>query len=911
MDGFNLLTAKSKQDSSFNQLHKSQIQGMKRNPHVDREFCWEELELCLGIITKYLSQSKLGESILESLNTKGRGEKGAKDIISMTDRFNEVHHIINTNVKDNKYIELNAFFVDYYRLASLFQYSIGNKQGAHDTLDYFIDKINRKLEEKNEDLQDKNLLIERDKMLINKSQLLFWENRFVEANEIITNRVNYITEGKTDDHYLIKTTFFYCTILCYKAWILLVTDEDDCDIEADKCFLLSIKLVKNLKHALKENNNIQEFNEENKRLVKIYDQYVVFLLLRSYKSRSNYENKGNTILGGSGSPVSLDTLLYENIREEDELILNAIKFIKEILKIITKDESGGIFDKNLPQSHKLYYFTLAAYFSASVVCDGIINLENVIYYCMAAFIQSNQCNVAESAEINRLLMRSIYICLKLSVHQSKELRIGELEKSDIAKLNQAIVFLKHICIIYVNGESTQLPNFYDDKLSGIGISVNMAYVNVMKFSPENMQKPIEENINEIFVIKHICQRMSNVLIKEVLNDRKLAIEQETHVLEGLNGILTISETNLMLIVQNRFTKQNLSQEPFNDSQHLAKGSYKNLFFELITLKGCEEYSFYYCKYNFSYVSEFKLNLKENLVLLIYFLQAGLNKPALSILTGLILEITKNININDMSSQYYPFFELYSFFSMLLCTVYFKLEDYLLCFDLVEPLTIVENRNEYNTMIFNLMLGFILSKIKFEDLASVFFEKCLDNLSNCISESNEKKFKVFTENKDESGVNDQEDIIHHEDQRQNEESFDIDPSIVDECFAPAIKMFISTVNMANLKVITDFIKKIDVDLEKKFDSFEEKQKGSPSMLGQEEAYIESLISHLNCYNCQNFIQQTSKDKALNSICCTKCRRAYYCSLNCMKKDKINHSKICQLYFRYYSKINDILQQFVIE
>lgn len=64
----------------------------------------------------------------------------------------------------------------------------------------------------------------------------------------------------------------------------------------------------------------------------------------------------------------------------------------------------------------------------------------------------------------------------------------------------------------------------------------------------------------------------------------------------------------------------------------------------------------------------------------------------------------------------------------------------------------------------------------------------------------------------------------------------------------------------------------------------------------------------CFYCE-LLEISEKLENINIFSCPKCKRAYYCSLKCMKKMKSKHESICHKYYQNYNKVNEIVDEFI--
>lgn len=869
---------------------------------------WEEIELVLLRICKYLDRNKLAQNIKEIINKQKIIHKTTDNKSSSQEKFYEVFNLMSNVIKENKAEEINVFFVEFFRLSSLYFFSINESLKAFDILDSFIVKINDNIQGLEEEFHDKNLLIERDRMLINKAQMLFWEDRIRECNEIINNRISYLKEGLADEYYLIKMTFFYSTLLSYKAWIYFY---DNDEVEADKSFYLSIKLIKDLKNIMKVNN--LDLRDLHKRQIKLYDQYLNFLIFRDRKdmidseltNKNNFNNRSSVV--GSiqqfvGQPNNY--LLSKDLQDSTDLNLSAFKFLKEILKIINKETAHvGFFSEDLPESLLIYYNLLASYFCLSVVQNDTINIENAIYYMISTYIHSNRINIKISFKINSSLLKKILVLHSIVLKYGKSITIDKLDEDETSMISKSIKKLKQLIVLYEDDNNSNIlsSDLYDNqifnKIQELDFNKNEAELNVIKHSSDNKKNPINEQINEIFIIKYLCERFNYILACNILQDKKFALYKDSLVIEGLNGYLLVEENTITLIVQNTTKKESEVVFGMNMQNFSAKSNAPNLFIECLSLKSMDYYYIYYSKYVFHLSKEIRLDIFGYLVLVNFYTQMKLYKPAILILQNILTEMINHISLEELIDNYQGHYQLYVFFTFLLVEYYFKLDDFPIAFNLL--LNIANKLNESSWLIYYMLLGVVLSKLQYMDLAAVYFEKVVLGFANVVlveDKNNVNEDESSDSNNNYGMENKQINVIKKE-------------SVMSGFIAP-IKMIISVTNMMKLKVLTDFIKKIDLDKENfLIDNEMNEQTRKKSRSAMENEYNDGILNYRNCFFCNKEVE-VNDDFGLK-MNCIKCRRAFYCSSECMKKDKYHHSKICELYFHNYSKVNDIIKNYILQ
>ena len=86
--------------------------------------------------------------------------------------------------------------------------------------------------------------------------------------------------------------------------------------------------------------------------------------------------------------------------------------------------------------------------------------------------------------------------------------------------------------------------------------------------------------------------------------------------------------------------------------------------------------------------------------------------------------------------------------------------------------------------------------------------------------------------------------------------------------------------------------------------------------EEKSIVELYANSFYCYSCKNKIDFTppvgeeNSEKSSNvnkTIFCEKCKRIFYCSFECMKKVKDEHTPICRKFCVYHSYVNEIVDK----
>lgn len=824
--------------------------------NFNSETIWTDIQGSIADLCSHLKETKLGEDLKSILSQIEKSRK------SQGENFRAVLFLIQSAVKENKAEETNILFINFFRLASIFLFLSHDREKAHDFLDLFIGRIDSRLKGIEEEFQDKNLLIERDKMLLGKAQFYFWEGKFDRANQIINNRLEYFISQSVDEFYMIKMTYFYVNILCYKAWICL--HESD-QIEADKCFFLASKLLKDLKNKLIANFPTVGLCELYRRQVKVYDQYFNFMLCKV--NQTNMRGR--------------DRFYHEEFNEESDFTRVAFKFVKEILKILSKPDFE--FDAEIPTSLLIYYNSVAAYFSLIFLDPkGRINLESTIYYMLQAYVASNKFDFRESQGVNAILVWNIYeIVEAISSLHSKQLQVSD-ENGPTEKLLLGLASRqKEIMLVFEEDHKVTVSDeqTLSEVIAGLKYPRNLLIDNIEKFSPEFQKKSIKDTIDEIFVIKSIADRFNNVLASTMMDDSRLDLSEEDLVIESLNGFLVLKDNSITLVIHHSFLKNcegifGMKIGNMLDSDQRAD----HLVLSVLELKSSEQYYVYFSKYDFKVNPDSRFDVAGYLVLVNYFYVRELYRPAVVLISHLLREFEAIPFLFSGKKDEYTdaYFEMYVFLVYLKAYLTFKLEDFGLVFGSL--MNTSQSGSEYNRLIYNLLVAVVFAKEKYMDLSAVYFDKALGMVESCV--------QIETLH---SGGSADKNIVNLE--------------LIDTCYVPAVKMIVSAANIMKLKAIMNFIKKIDLEAEDYLDELEGSEKGN-------QAYFETIVKNKVCFTC-GFIEGEADEKKKAHVLfnCTKCRRAAYCSIRCMQKDMRNHSIICGKYFKNFEKVNQLIGNYV--
>jgi hypothetical protein len=79
----------------------------------------------------------------------------------------------------------------------------------------------------------------------------------------------------------------------------------------------------------------------------------------------------------------------------------------------------------------------------------------------------------------------------------------------------------------------------------------------------------------------------------------------------------------------------------------------------------------------------------------------------------------------------------------------------------------------------------------------------------------------------------------------------------------------------------------------------------------EKFQEELIMNSNiCFYCDFISKKKDNNFEGNKYYpCLKCNRAYYCSIKCMRKNKIMHDPVCFKYSERFNEINEIVDAYI--
>ena len=243
-------------------LEKNDFENIK-NLCFNSSHLWKEIEECLEKLCLYLKNSKISSDIRELL-TKKEFQNEEKILLNIEALIQEF--LVEMEAED-----LNIFFIEFFRVSSIYRYCVDYKIKAYEVIDNYINIITNHLNSNDKTRIDINLVIEKDILMINKAQFLFWDEKY-DNSKLILDDLIFQFHNETDQHYIIKMTNFISCGLTYLAWINYIKNNMD---EAEKCFVLSIKTISTLKTFYGEDYNLPNFLQISKRKLKIYGKFIL------------------------------------------------------------------------------------------------------------------------------------------------------------------------------------------------------------------------------------------------------------------------------------------------------------------------------------------------------------------------------------------------------------------------------------------------------------------------------------------------------------------------------------------------------------------------------------------------------------------------------------------------------------
>jgi len=308
------------------------------NQNFNLLFFWEEVESALRKIITYLQENKISEEIREIL----------KDIKKPNqEKLENVVNILDKALLENPTEQLNIFFLEFYRLASLYFFCMEIKIKAYDIVEKFLKRINFNFKGKIEKEIDVNILVERDKFILNKAQMYFWDEKLIESLELIDGRLSYFRLDTTDEYYCYKIFPIIISSLCYKGWTHAIQNKE---IDARNAFILAIDYANSYEEWLTTYFKNPDLSEAYKRRIKAYHQYLNYLIFKIDNSANNYEKLDLT-------------------KESHSMLI-------EMLKLISNEKFK--FDSEILKSHILLYHLQACLYSLNLITirEEIFHYQN-------------------------------------------------------------------------------------------------------------------------------------------------------------------------------------------------------------------------------------------------------------------------------------------------------------------------------------------------------------------------------------------------------------------------------------------------------------------------------------------------------------------------------------------------------
>lgn len=650
---------------------------------------WKELEHSIMKIVQYLKNFTIAEDIrnivLESENE-----------ITKLEKLNSIINILQKALDENKSEQTNLFFVEFFRMSALFYFSMEDKMKAFEIVDKYIMLLNEKMTLKGDNFVDINILAERDKLILNKSQMLFWDGSYDQCEAIIFNKLSYFENENTDDIYILEMTNFYITILTYKAWIHVIKKI----WMKQKSFILAMNLLKEYKRLLIENFEEPDFKEVYKRKVKIYDQYLNFLIIKSTQTEANV--------------LDILELMYQ--------------LLKEIIKLMNKDTFK--FDYDVNSTQLIYYYFQAALCSfKSMEDDEYINIENTALLILHAFIQIYKEDIQFKAKLSTILIKRIFKIFKIIEKNGTKIKLNHQLNQFIEQIETKI---RELIInfdeegVYISKDSKQkLDLDLSELFLSVGSVKNFALENIRRFSEDRMKEAItdKENINELYLITYVHNKLLYVLAK-ILQDSPEVLsyfDDDCAILESLNGYLVVNEDSLVLLTQNSFFNDYKKDEKQNKID-LEKYQHFHIT-KTLKIKKSDVFFHFYNIHYFEMRKDANFNLHTIFVTLNTSYSLNLFRAAHTLCSFILSEIEKIKGCTEpIADNTEGYNDLYMFFLFFNIKLSIKLCDYYTALKCLNDIN--EKQNEYNIFLSNMLTGVCLGKVSFNDLSAVYFDKCL-------------------------------------------------------------------------------------------------------------------------------------------------------------------------------------------
>lgn len=674
----------------------------------NQDFIWKEVEHSIVKIISYLKDNKIGIEIRDAYQNKN-------EEITNVERLKAIILILDKALLDNKSEYLNVFFIEFYRLCAIYLYCTDNKIKTYEIIEKFLYLINEYLRLNEDEMKDINLLVERDKLDLNKAQMLFWEEKYEEAEGIIYDKLAYFQNESTDELYVLKMTNFYISILVYKAWINVFNKDN---IEAEKSFLLAIQILRDYKHLILQKFEDPNIKELYKRKVKILHQYINFTMNRLKETKNK-----------------LSSHTYLEI---------STKALKEIIKLLHKDNFE--FDDDINKSYIIYYYLYGCVMALRNINEkNQLDIETPILYLSYALVQNSTQHITYKAKYNIFMFKNLLILCDLIMTEGKlaNLTNNEMVIKELKLMDHKIE--KIMMNFYENGkhpieENAHLYSIFQEYLYNSKTINNYCLSNIERFSDHTMKQPIKDLIDEIYVVNYISDKFLFVLGK-VIQDSKEFINlfsENLTVLESLNGYMVIEENNIILFLKNSFFIDYQPSETENDSSQNDKYLANNIFSNLIVEKS-EQLLHFYNRHKFIIKKDASFDLYSLLTMINILYSLNLYKPCITIVSYILTEFEKvkstfcTVNLNKSTR---PYLEFYLFLSMFVVKIYLKLNEYSLALKQLDEIADFENE-EYTHILYNILTGVCLTKIRYSDLASVYMDKALIICERALTEENLK------------------------------------------------------------------------------------------------------------------------------------------------------------------------------
>jgi hypothetical protein len=255
---------------------------------------------------------------------------------------------------------------------------------------------------------------------------------------------------------------------------------------------------------------------------------------------------------------------------------------------------------------------------------------------------------------------------------------------------------------------------------------NFAFENKKRFSDEKMNSDIEEEINELFIIDYICNRINSVLTT-VLEDSEKIFRGglKLNVLEAFNGYLILQEDRLILITLNSLFEEYKTVDNEEVQTEFHEKYLNNKILNGIKLEKSEQLYVHYSKHYYGITSGIHMDVFNTFFFLnvLYYFENF--ESCIVICKSLLEEFSKFkafFSGKCENKKTKGYLDLFVFLNLFVVKLYMKLGDY---FQAIQTLLeISEYEYDHTKLIFNILFGISLTKIKHCDLGAIYLgEAC--------------------------------------------------------------------------------------------------------------------------------------------------------------------------------------------